>query len=100
MSEDIINLLEQIKIMRKIAGHFSQTIPLKMHYAHKQHSENTIRETLMGQSSSSQSGKGKIKESPVTHDVADKGKISRKIQTQQAATKPCAASMPSKIPKW
>ena len=53
-------------------------IPIEMHYFYKQCSGSTIKETLMGQSSLSKSGEGKIKENLVAHEVVDKCKIGGK----------------------
>ena len=73
-----------------------QTIAKEMHYPYNQCSVTTTREILMGQSSPSQISEGKVEESHVAHDVANKCKISGKIQTQHAVHNPCTASMPSK----
>ena len=84
------------KIIREIGGHFYTTLPWEMHHPHKQFSENTIKETLMGQSSPFHCGERKVEESHAACDVTDTCKFSGKIKTQKAAHKPYIASMPSK----
>ena len=79
-------LCEQIKnLSGRLKDILAKNIQWKCTTPHKQHSVNTTRETLMGQISPSQSVEGKVKESQVAHDIADKYKIGGKNQIQQAA---------------
>ena len=77
-----------------------QAIPREMPYSHKQFIVNTTRETLMSQSLHSPNGEGKVEESHIAHDVADKDEICGKNQSQQAVHKPRKTSMPSKSREW
>ena len=72
------------------------TIPKEMNCLCTQHWKNTTRETLRDQSSPSLSGEGKVEESHMVCDAADKSEISMKILTKQAAYKLYAANMPIK----
>ena len=82
----------------KLEDFLVQTTPKQISYP-TNNALNTTRETLMGQSSPSHSGEGKVEEIHVACDAAEKDKINGKIQVQQAAQRPCAASMMSKIMK-
>ena len=65
---------------------FLWAVPKEMHYSHQQDIVNTTKETLMGQSVPSKSGEGKVEESIVTHDIADKCQNGRKVTLSKQQT--------------
>ena len=61
-------------------------MPKETHHTHMKYYISTTRETLKGQSSPSKSWEGKVKESLVGHNVADKCLMGGKIQLNKQHT--------------